>query len=70
MSSSSSEAEEDDQTPERRLASERTVEQKMAFGKPEDFHFEESEESFEILRILENSLAKSKVGLQYQLMST
>ena len=64
MSSSSSEAE------ERRLASERTVEQKMAFGKPEDFHFEESEESFEILRILENSLAKSKVGLQYQLMST
>lgn len=27
--------------------SERTVEQKVAFGKPDDFHFEESEESFD-----------------------
>ena len=30
--------------------SERSVEQKMAFGKPEDFHFEESEESFDSYR--------------------
>ena len=70
MLSSSDEAEDDNEQPKSRSASKRTVEQKMAFGKPEDFHFEESEESFEILRILENSLAKSKVGLQYQLMST
>lgn len=51
MSSSSSEAEDyDDEEPERRSVSERTVEQKMAFGKPEDFHFEESEESFDCYR--------------------
>lgn len=45
MSSSSSEAEEE--PPVSRSVSERTGEPKMAFGKPEDFHFEESEESFE-----------------------
>ena len=47
MSSSSSEAADDDERPERRSASERTVVQKMAFGKPEDFHFEESDKSLD-----------------------
>ncbi|KAL2088270.1 hypothetical protein ACEWY4_015169 [Coilia grayii] len=49
MSSDSIEVEdvENRQEAQRRSVSERTVERNMAFGKPEDFHFEESEESFD-----------------------
>lgn len=50
MPSDSSEEEEHPVEQERRSVSERTVEQVMAFGKPEDFHFEESEESFDSYR--------------------
>lgn len=59
MSSSDSEAEEARvvheesppvEEPRRASSSERTGESKMAFGKPEDFHFEESEESFDSYR--------------------